>query len=605
MKSSRSVGGAIAAVVGVAWTSISWAAVPPPALQGEEGLVLASGARVPPYRAYVAAPAPAMTGAWQRFARARGPGWAAWFDRETGVPARIWGGSIPAPGASASAEAAEAHARALLREHGDLLAPGAAPEDFQLAGNHFDGRVRTVGFVQRHGGRAVLEAQVSFRFLADRLYVIASDAQPIRDLPAVEVLAAHADVAARARGWVASDFGETARVQTVAAEPVILGVRSGSGLRHALVREVKVRTERPVGLWSVYVDAGTGVPVARRQRLMFAQGSVRFNAPERYPAAGRRDYPAFDATLQVDGQAVETDGSGVLAWSAPGSARITAQPVGPLVAVKNQAGATASTSFNLAPGGAFAWNEGKVELEDAQLTAYVATQRVKAYARQIAPTLDWLDAQIHVNVNLDESCNAYSDGDSTNFFRSSSTCENSARIVDVVAHEFGHTVHAHAIIPGVGAFDTPLSEGGADYLAATMLDDPAMGRGFFYDDRPVRNLDQGAKPKHWPEDVESNPHLTGLIFGGAMWDLRTALATAFGHDAGVRLADRFWFAVLQRASDIPSSYVEVLAADDDDGKISDGTPHFCAIRAAFGRHGLATDDGVDKAVIAACGSSQN
>ncbi|MEL7239942.1 MAG: hypothetical protein AAGK78_13885, partial [Planctomycetota bacterium] len=84
------------------------------------------------------------------------------------------------------------------------------------------------------------------------------------------------------------------------------------------------------------------------------------------------------------------------------------------------------------------------------------------------------------------------------------------------------------------------------------------------------------------------PDLTGLIFAGAMWDLRKTFVRTFATAAeGVRAADLLLYAALQRARDIPSAYFEILAADDDDGDIANGTPNFCAINEAFGAHGLA------------------
>ncbi|HSR99335.1 MAG TPA: hypothetical protein VLM79_19925, partial [Kofleriaceae bacterium] len=115
----------------------------------------------------------AATGTWQ----------AAW-DRATGVPSRIWGSGIPAPGAMASADVAAAFARAQLADHIALLAPGASPADFELVSNHTDGDIRSVGFVQRRAGRIVVGGQVSFRFKRDRLFVIASEALPNVALPA-------------------------------------------------------------------------------------------------------------------------------------------------------------------------------------------------------------------------------------------------------------------------------------------------------------------------------------------------------------------------------------------------------------------------------------
>src|SRR5262245_53017066 len=111
--------------------------------------------------------------AWQRFA-ATGA-WSAAWDAATGVPNRIWGDGIPAPGANASAAIAEQVARRVLAAYLDLLAPGASVADFELVSNHSDGEIRSVGFVQRAGGLRVVGGQASFRFKRDRLYVIGSE----------------------------------------------------------------------------------------------------------------------------------------------------------------------------------------------------------------------------------------------------------------------------------------------------------------------------------------------------------------------------------------------------------------------------------------------
>src|SRR5262249_14545357 len=123
-------------------------------------------------------------------------------------------------------------------------------------------------------------------------------------------------------------------------------------------------------------------------------------------------------------------------------------------------------------------------------------------------------------------------------------------------------------------------EGLSDYLAATITNDPAMGRGFFKSSAPLRHIDPVGMEHTWPRDV-AGPHYTGLIFSGAMWDLRKLLVEKYGQEAGVALADRLWYATLQRATGIPSTYVEVLAEDDDDGDLSNGTPNICDINAAF------------------------
>jgi hypothetical protein len=91
----------------------------------------------------------------------------------------------------------------------------------------------------------------------------------------------------------------------------------------------------------------------------------------------------------------------------------------------------------------------------------------------------------------------------------------------------------------------------------------------------------------WPDDISFDPHETGVIWGGAMWDLRTYLVADLGEAEGHALTDQLYYQALRRSSSIPASYAEILAADDDDGDLSNGTPHVCAVNRAFLRHGLA------------------
>src|SRR5262249_23561317 len=163
-------------------------------------------------------------------------------------------------------------------------------------------------------------------------------------------------------------------------------------------------------------------------------------------------------------------------------------------------------------------------------------------------------------------------------------------IQDVVFHEFGHAVHTHEIITGVGAFDGAMSEGAADFLAVQITGDPQMGRGFFYTDEPLRDLDPPMMENRWPDDI-GEIHKTGLIFGGTFWDLRKALIAELGEAQGILLTQKLYIGALRRSVDIPTSLIAVLATDDDDGDLANGTPHECAIRNAFAQHGLRTATG--------------
>jgi MYXO-CTERM domain-containing protein len=84
------------------------------------------------------------------------------------------------------------------------------------------------------------------------------------------------------------------------------------------------------------------------------------------------------------------------------------------------------------------------------------------------------------------------------------------------------------------------------------------------------------------------PHDNGEIIGETLWDLRTALQTKLGTAAGYAHFIKIYYSIVQRASDIPSTaFPEALAADDDDGDLTNGTPNECEIDAAFSAHKIA------------------
>ncbi|HVY49909.1 MAG TPA: hypothetical protein VHB21_28635, partial [Minicystis sp.] len=369
----------------------------------------------------------------------------------------------------------------------------------------------------------------------------------------------------------------------------IVGARGGERLR--LAYRVPVAVAGPRDEYDVVVDAAAARPIARRSRLRFAAEEVVFDAPIRGPAGDRMSYPAPLEAVQVDGADATTDASGVVSWSAPATT-LTTFASGTDVEVVNQGGAPASGAFALSDGGQALWSLASDEFGDAQLTSFVHASRVQARSRGIAPDMTWLDGPLPVKPNEDDpvGCNAYWDGTGLNFYRQNASCNNTARIADVIYHEFGHGFHQHAVIPGAGALDQALGEGTGDYMAVTTTGDPNLAPGFFLASptAPLRVIDSG---RRWPDDISQDPHETGLIWAGAMWDARSYLSDELGPEAGVALADELYYQAIRRAPNIPATYVEVLAADDDDGDLGNGTPHVCVINRAFAKHGLS--DGLD------------
>jgi cysteine-rich repeat protein len=526
--------------------------------------------------------------ALDRFRAARGT-WSVLWDEATAVPLRIWGEGIATPGAIADAAIAEREAHDVLADELDLLAPGAAIGDFVVVKNvvHPDG-ARSVVFGQRFGGLEVIGARVRFTFKHDRLALIGSTASPhiVATVPSARVSRGRAgDAAAR---WIEQAFG-TQPIVIDAGDAVVLPIhRADTGLEHRVVVPVEVESADPIGEWTVYVDAATGDPVARHSHLHHGEGSVRYRVPARHPGAGYQELPAIFATHNVDGVTTTSSSSGVFTWAGTNDATVAPGLIGPRARIENLAGSLTTTSLSVPTGGSAVWDRSETASLDAQLSAFIHANIAKQYAlTTLNPNLSWLTRQMAVRVNdSNGTCNAFSNGDSIRFFTGGGGCQNTARIADVVYHEFGHSLHFQT----AGHFnDQAFNEGVADYFSVTLTGDPQMALGFFTGNpnRPLRHADPPDKEHRYPLDLDPDwGHDSSPIISGALWDLRVALIAELGQSAGVALADDIFYGIIGRADDIPSSYAEALITDDNDGNLANGTPHKCAIDRAFGRHGL-------------------
>ena len=521
------------------------------------------------------------------------PGFTAIIDHDTNVPLRMWGQGQLVTGSVATPAIAEAAARQFLAQHVATLAPGSTAQDFELVSNVLSPNgVRSVGFIQRSAGIRVLGGSIGFAFKADRMMMISSTALPNINVSVPAMRLPTNVLASKAAQWLSAE-GKATRIRAssslLPAERVIVPIvrpRLGAtpDIAYRVAEHVALDATDGPGAWDVWLDAVDARPIARKSGIHYATGKVLFDVADRHPGSTRSAKGAI-ATHTVNGAPNTSLADGTVTWAGTTNASVALTLAGPFVAITNKAGARVTETMSLAPNGTLTWSKATDEMADAQLNAFVHANRAKAFAKaNLDATMPWLDQTLSVVVNESQTCNAYSTGDDIHFFRKGSQCENTGRMADVVYHEFGHSLHNHAIIEGVGAFDGALSEGMSDMFAALITRDHGMGRGFFLTDAPLRDLNNNKK---WPDDVVGQVHDDGEIIGATMWHLGEALEAKLGQAAGHQKTMEIFYGVLQRSTDIPSTYAEALVADDNDGDLSNGTPNMCEINAAFGRHGLA------------------
>ncbi|MGE3457180.1 MAG: hypothetical protein AB7O24_18855, partial [Kofleriaceae bacterium] len=523
-------------------------------------------------------------------------GWRAIWDNDTGVPLRLWGDSPTIRGSVADPAVAEAAARQFLATHLSTLAPGASAADFELVSNALsrNGDVRSIGFVQRMNGMRVLGGAIGFSFKHDRLALVSSTALPHVAVARPRQRMSSSNVADRAIEWMRAE-GHRATTNVMAgfapSEPVIVPIvraRTASGIdvSYRVAEQIVVDADAGPDSWDVWVDANDGSPILRRSRLHYANGTIKYLVPDRFPGNGRTAQPAAFATHSVNGTNVTALEDGTVTWAGTANASVSPGLKGPYAVLSNEAGELVSQTVSLPPNGSIVWDQSANEVADAQLSAFVAANYVKQFVRDnIAPNMAWLDQPLSVTVNEAGSCNAYNAPDGIHFLRRGA-CENTALLADVVYHEFGHALHRASIIEGVGQFDGAISEGLSDFLSALISKDHKMAPGWRMTEAPLRDINPIDSEMRWPEDANGEVHNDGEIVAGALWDTWKALEQTRGVEPAYQLMLDYYYAIIQRSTDLQSAYTEVLVADDDDGNLANGTPNACAISSAFDRHGL-------------------
>ena len=361
----------------------------------------------------------------------------------------------------------------------------------------------------------------------------------------------------------------------------VLLPESGAGFR--LAHELRFRTESPRGAWLALVDAQDGTLLGRSDENRYAEVTGNVSALVEPDTVGstQLSLPLRDVRVNV-GTGIEfgytgVDGNFTITTTATDSVDLTSRLSGRFGRVYDYGdGFQTPTRIQRALPGSprdFAWDDSNSEASERD--AYYHAMEAHRFITELDPAFTAMDYNMPIVVDIyDRDCNAFYDGFGINFFGESMRCVNTARIADVVYHEYGHGVTDQQYRPL--APSGAMHEAFSDYMGCTMGNQPRLGRGFRGPGTIVRNLDN---MRRYPDDLMGEVHRDGLILGGALWDLREAL--------GPVITDRLWHFARYGAADTFDDYMlDVLVTDDDNADIYDGTPHFDAIVAAFALHGI-------------------
>jgi MYXO-CTERM domain-containing protein len=514
---------------------------------------------------------------WVEFIAGEGKGWQARFDEQTGTPFRAYGPGIPMGiDQSASAGKAEAAVRGFLSRTGLAGVP-----DSELV-------LKTASYVPETdiwyveldrlvNGVPLYRGGVTARIKGGKLVLFGIQTWPeLQSLPAATITQAQAFELAAVQGPV-----QLAARTDLGASLVAVPLKRDSGVEVVLAWMVRSESQEPLGKWVSFVDARSGELLAYYNEIRFFSGTVSGYHHTRTLDGDFSTSPMPLMNISSDnGSRTTTDEAG--RYSLDGGS-LLAELQGEYLTILNDQGDEGILEFsgnNSSP----TWTEEDATF--AEIDSYISLHAVRDWGLLVAPEVQMNTEPLTARVNQRGICNAYYDGN-VNFYREGNGCNNTGEIADVAYHEWGHGFHYYSLV--AGTFDGTLSEGLSDCVAFFQTLDPIIAPYFQTNGNGIRDV---ADDRVYPDDVVGEVHTDGLIFAGAVWDMLELMAEHYNERPYVDKGDG-WLATatifkdaIKAGPSLETVFDEFIVVDDDDGDLSNGTPHICEIVEAFGRHGL-------------------
>jgi len=349
------------------------------------------------------------------------------------------------------------------------------------------------------------------------------------------------------------------------------------------VHWIRIHGERPHERWEGIVDAVSGEILRDWPGIHSDVISGTLQGPywQPYDFSEPQVAPCVHATVTINGTPVVTDTLGFFSGEAGSEATLMAELRGPYVHAQNDDGADGVMHLSVTtPFAPLTWEWTTTDAVEPELNLFYHTTLIHQWYKALDPAFSALDYPMPAVANYGNSYdNAFWNGYGT-YYGAGGQYHNFAMFSDIVYHEYTHGVtdgiYPNGMLPYI---DQPgaLNEAWSDYFASTINGDPYMAeyiQGVFHS--WFRNLENDLVfPRDWFGEV----HYDSRFVSAALWEMRQTLGAAItddlAHYARYALAETFF-----------DYLVAVLETDDDDGDLSNGTPHAAVIYQTFGRHGI-------------------
>ncbi len=361
------------------------------------------------------------------------------------------------------------------------------------------------------------------------------------------------------------------------------------------VWDVRLVGQAPHARWEGIVDATTGEVLLDWPGIQNDEVSGTVEGQFWYPYnSSPVDSAAYTMeTISINGNEVTSDMEGDFSREISGNASLVAWLRGPYVAVRNDDAPPAHLDLELSPPfSPFVWTWTTEDATRPEMNGFYHTRFIHSWYKEIDPGFTSLDYSMPVVVNYGTNYeNAFWNGYGCYYGSGGGNYENFVMYCDVVYHEYTHGVtqemYSGVWLPYEGQ-PGAMNEAWSDYIPCTITDEPLIGEGGLVGGNPLRYLRNLYNDMHFPESWQGEVHRDSRFISGSLWRIRLAL----GADIADSLAH---FSRYGHATDFLSYLVEVLETDDNDGDLSNGTPHAETIYSCFGHHGIGP--GVDPNLV--------